>query len=88
MDEEERAACLARQRELLERAAAADADVYVLDEAIDAAQAGAFSIEALLKQTEGAARARRSGTHGPRSAGGFALRGGLHNAHAKAPPPL
>ena len=29
-----------------------DADVYVLDEAIDAAQAGAFSIEALLRQAE------------------------------------
>ena len=52
MDEEERAAYLARQRELFKRAAAVDADVYVLDEAIDAAQAGAFSIEALLRQTE------------------------------------
>lgn len=52
MDEEERAAYLARQRELLKRAAAVDADVYVLDEAIDASQAGAFSIEALLRQAE------------------------------------
>ena len=52
MDEEERAAYLARQRELLKRAAAVDADVYVLDEAIDAAQAGAFSIETLRRQTE------------------------------------
>lgn len=52
MDEEERAAYLARQRELLARALAVDADVYVLDEAIDAAQAGAFSIEALLRQAE------------------------------------
>ena len=52
MDEEERAAYLARHRELLKRAAAVDADVYVLDEAIDAAQAGAFSIEALLRQAE------------------------------------
>ena len=52
MDEEERAAYLARQRELLARALAVDADVYVLDEAIDAAQAGAFSLEALLRQAE------------------------------------
>ena len=33
-------------------AAAADADVYVLDEVTDAAQAGAFSIETLLKRLE------------------------------------
>ena len=43
MDEEERAACLSGQRALLDCAAAADADVYVLDEVTDAAQAGAFS---------------------------------------------
>lgn len=52
MDEEERAACLSGQRALLDRAAAADADVYVLDEVTDAAQAGAFSIETLLKRLE------------------------------------
>ena len=52
MDEEERAAYLARQRALLDRAAAVNADVYVLDEVTDAALAGAFSIEALRKQTE------------------------------------
>ena len=52
MDEEERAACLSGQRALLDCAAAADADVYVLDEVTDAAQAGAFSIETLLKRLE------------------------------------
>ena len=57
MDENERAACLAGQRALLERAAAVDADLYVLDEAIDAAQVGAFSMETLLKRVE-ALRAR------------------------------
>ena len=52
MDAGERAACLARQRELLERVSAADADVYVLDEAIDAMQAGAFSAETLLERVK------------------------------------
>ena len=52
MNEKERAECLARQRELLERAAAANADLYVFDEALDAVQVGAFSLDALLERTE------------------------------------
>lgn len=52
MNENERAECLARQRELLERAAATEADLYVLDEALDAVQVGAFSLDALLERTE------------------------------------
>ena len=73
MDEEERAACLARQRELLDRAAAADADVYVLDEATRRRAGGGVFHRNAAQAVGGAARARRSDTHGPRSAGGFAF---------------
>ena len=56
MDEEERAACLSGQRALLDCAAAADADVYVLDEVTDAAQAGALLEKRFVKNSSAAAR--------------------------------
>lgn len=49
MRDEERGACLVCQRELLARAARAEADLVVLDEALSALGAGAFCAEELLK---------------------------------------
>ena len=62
MNEKERAECLARQRELLERAAAANADLYVFaTKRSTPCRSGRFPLDALLERTEGpCASARKS----------------------------
>ena len=49
---EERSGKFLWQMNEKERAAATEADLYVLDEALDAVQVGAFSLDALLERTE------------------------------------